>query len=663
MAEERRRILQKSGYATIKNMNNKEYISELSHRHGFSQEDTQRMTRCIVELMSRQFEKGSGVRVDGFGLFETRQRMERIIVNPSTGLRMLVPPKLVVCLRLTPSTNVSRTKDSGLVPLSSFAPVLTERFGISDDDAHLFVDDMFALLKSELLSSDKPVKIKGLGSFKGKTLHSDDEEVNATLTRVSFTPETGLRDRVNRPFLHFESVVLNDGVDFSEMDNDPKTDATADSETDTSEVSVTDLPSGNAADSLCDNETEINATRNDGNTPENSAAEDDTPDNGNAADEDVTCGKATMCEDKEEEPHAEASHDEEDDLFDDAKDSVLENKGEESPRDNIITHSSNDIVCPARNSDDEEEGRDDEFFEEDDRPKGESEEAQKEHDDYFDVEDNATNGNERILEKPDEHLNEGHNGPREDDEPIEEDIEPANEHDTPSKTERLSLENGNVKSMPIAEKPDEHRPPKLLCYVGIASLIVLACLSAAFLCLYIDRGRADTHPARTELTGGNSTTPREAHAKAPRQQTVAADTAARDTVAVHPARGEQMADPASQGSDNAAMTPRHDAGVPTATDRSPSADVTVVAQPARHAKEPASADYNYDARVRTGAYIIVGTEKEVKVRKGQTLASISKAHLGEGMVCYLEVYNNCREVKPGDTVKIPKLKIKPRRRQ
>ena len=73
-------------------------------------------------------------------------------------------------------------------------------------------------------------------------------------------------------------------------------------------------------------------------------------------------------------------------------------------------------------------------------------------------------------------------------------------------------------------------------------------------------------------------------------------------------------------------------------------------------------DYNYDTRVRTGAYIIVGVAKTVTVLPGQTLASISKAYLGEGMECYVEVLNNRHSVKAGEKLKIPQLKLKPRKR-
>lgn len=73
-------------------------------------------------------------------------------------------------------------------------------------------------------------------------------------------------------------------------------------------------------------------------------------------------------------------------------------------------------------------------------------------------------------------------------------------------------------------------------------------------------------------------------------------------------------------------------------------------------------DYNYDVRVRTGAYIIVGVAKVVTVQPGQSLASISKAYLGEGMECYVEVLNNCHTVKAGDKLKIPEVKLKPHKR-
>jgi len=77
-------------------MNNKEYIFELSQRCGYTQENTQKLVRSVVEAMSSMFDEGENVTIPSFGTFELRNRMERIVVNPSTGQRMLVPPKIVL---------------------------------------------------------------------------------------------------------------------------------------------------------------------------------------------------------------------------------------------------------------------------------------------------------------------------------------------------------------------------------------------------------------------------------------------------------------------------------------------------------------------------------------------------------------------------------------
>lgn len=67
---------------------------------------------------------------------------------------------------------------------------------------------------------------------------------------------------------------------------------------------------------------------------------------------------------------------------------------------------------------------------------------------------------------------------------------------------------------------------------------------------------------------------------------------------------------------------------------------------------------NYDARVRTGAYKIVGISHIVKVKPGQTLTSISRTYLGPGMECYLEAVNGTSTFKEGQIIKIPELKLK-----
>lgn len=77
-------------------MNNKEFIAELSQRSGYSQESTQRLVRSVIEAMATQFDEGENLAVANFGTFELKKRMERIVVNPTSGQRMMVPPKIVL---------------------------------------------------------------------------------------------------------------------------------------------------------------------------------------------------------------------------------------------------------------------------------------------------------------------------------------------------------------------------------------------------------------------------------------------------------------------------------------------------------------------------------------------------------------------------------------
>lgn len=80
-------------------MNNKEYITELSQQTGYSQDDTQKLVRKVIDAMISEFEDGEVVAIPNFGTFEVKKRMERVVVNPVTKKRQLVPPKLVLGFR------------------------------------------------------------------------------------------------------------------------------------------------------------------------------------------------------------------------------------------------------------------------------------------------------------------------------------------------------------------------------------------------------------------------------------------------------------------------------------------------------------------------------------------------------------------------------------
>ena len=75
--------------------------------------ETQRLVHALVESMTEMLESGNEVNVQGFGSFEVKKKNERVIVHPSTGKKILVPPKLVVGFK---QSNVlkSQVKESKL---------------------------------------------------------------------------------------------------------------------------------------------------------------------------------------------------------------------------------------------------------------------------------------------------------------------------------------------------------------------------------------------------------------------------------------------------------------------------------------------------------------------------------------------------------------------
>ena len=113
----------------------------------------------------------------------------------------------------------------GKYSIQQLATILVKKNGLSNDDATKFVNTIFDIVK-EGLETDKIVKIKGFGTF--KIIDVDPREsVNVNTgervlinghQKITFTPDSVMKEMVNRPFAQFETVVLNDGVDFSDID-------------------------------------------------------------------------------------------------------------------------------------------------------------------------------------------------------------------------------------------------------------------------------------------------------------------------------------------------------------------------------------------------------------------------------------------------------------
>lgn len=118
----------------------------------------------------------------------------------------------------------------GKYSIQQLATILVKKNGLSNDDATKFVNAIFDIVK-EGLETDKIVKIKGFGTF--KIIDVDPREsVNVNTgervlinghQKITFTPDSVMKEMVNRPFAQFETVVLNDGVDFSDIDKQTNT--------------------------------------------------------------------------------------------------------------------------------------------------------------------------------------------------------------------------------------------------------------------------------------------------------------------------------------------------------------------------------------------------------------------------------------------------------
>ncbi len=77
-------------------MNNKEFITEMSRRLGYTAKDTSSMMSALVAEMTDVLEDENVISIQGIGSFEVKKKQERVVVNPATQQRMLVPPKLVI---------------------------------------------------------------------------------------------------------------------------------------------------------------------------------------------------------------------------------------------------------------------------------------------------------------------------------------------------------------------------------------------------------------------------------------------------------------------------------------------------------------------------------------------------------------------------------------
>ena len=80
-------------------MNHKDFISQLTEQTNVNAKEANRLSQVLTDTMASILDDGDAIAIQGFGLFEVKKKMERIVVNPSSKQRMLVPPKLVISFK------------------------------------------------------------------------------------------------------------------------------------------------------------------------------------------------------------------------------------------------------------------------------------------------------------------------------------------------------------------------------------------------------------------------------------------------------------------------------------------------------------------------------------------------------------------------------------
>lgn len=506
------------------------------------------------------------------------------------------------------------------------------KYGLDKEAAERFVQQMFAVLR-EGIEREKNVKVKSLGTFKITSVNARESvDVNTGerividgRNKITFTPDVVLRDRVNSPFAQFETVVLNEGVDFSQTEPESEASDTID-EIDNS----SDVEEGVTTDEV-----------------ENNATEEIVPKKDN---------EATAA-------HVAASASSTSALAMEEPASVIEKSAAVSEK-NVST------LTEAVSS---------------------SEESVPTSEESSSYSKETTAGdmaslNISSLHIANVHIDAMHSGEKPEDANAEtsaqtQSVVSSKETEMPitqavaDRIEKLKDENFALKNENRKLKNSCRRYVVLykraMWIMGVISAVAIVLVAAGIWGIYYHLSIEQQN--KTQLV----TLQKDYNLLSNRFQTLVNDKDAQtEDVSFMTASATNASSSAKEKTASATSDEKGAAANQTANASTTSPDNNVtpsavkpsreeVKKPevkksgvkAHEAKTPASSAYDADPRVRTGAYQIIGIDKTVTLRQGQTLKSISRAYLGEGMECYVEAVNK-GQLSVGDKVNIPKLKLK-----
>lgn len=531
-------------------------------------------------------------------------------------------------------------KTMSKISLNDLAQRLAEKSGISLQDAELFIRKMFDVA-NEGLQSDKLVKMKWLGTFKVMAV-KDRESVDVNTgeriiiegrDKISFTPDNILKEIVNKPFAQFETVVVNDGVDFDEIDRkfenaeedgsvfDSTLECVPDSDNSSLESFVEqDSPATSGVIDFLDEE-------------------NDAP----VSDEMIVIGEKRLSQENVAEPE------------------------EKKPEGSEPAVTEPAVFKPAVSEPEESEFATSEL-----ETKESEVPAQNEVESVVSDEENESTLTEEtpIAEKvPSDEENSITEIPIVEEAPFEE--KASSDEETPFSDEEI----------PSSDEVTDKRHVVLPRYLVIAASVVFLAMIGGFGWFAFNYGKMAAQRDHLALQLDNyqqiATEKKTPTKSASTQEEILRKKAIEDSVRMAQA-SEVVKKAENAGQNMNATVDKQSIDVKSAeakknleakklADAKKQQETKKLAeakkkeetrkQAEKHAAQ-ASSKYDQDVRVRTGAYRIIGVSEVVTAREGQTIKSLSQKYLGPGMECYVEALNGTSLLKPGQKVKIPKLELK-----
>ena len=488
--------------------------------------------------------------------------------------------------------------------IKDLAKIVADRYDMHQQDAEKFMDDMFSLIRSALIN-DEQVKIKGLGTFKVQTVkerasvnvNTGEKVMINSHDRISFTPDATMRDSVNKPFAHFVTVPLNEGVVFDDMDDMSKV-------ADSTEHKGRNLKSDGY--DILEHSAETTVTAN--------------TDTGVNTDTGINTGQEDIVETMSSERQPAAS------LTTAGQEDIVETVA--TPVDNASNVAAHEAETAIPKADQHERKAVMQMVQDDENIVDNSE--QDEIGNHM-PEQSAGKLNVMAIDTAEDSISGEENK-----EPAIVSLSEPEEYKTnDNQTEENTTAMSDEKNLnPSVAEDNDH------------SFLISLLLGLAVFVVGVIVGRATADITMQDVKAYLGLKP-EVKVHVIYKRLPAPSPEKKDSTAgkkdVPTAENKKVA-PAAVGKTDKKTIKVAD------TEKKP------VEKKAAD-KPMANENYNKDPRVRTGAYIITGVQQTVTAAEGETVASISKRYLGPGMECYVEALNG-KTISAGQKVKIPALKLK-----